>query len=495
VKFSTDVVLGKERSLNDAEYCQLVRRYPPSSLLPHLCSISSEIGLAEWSARVDGVLVTPWAVADIARVSLGHGNEYRGVRATRRNAVECVAAYNDLDDPDLMRGDPGALERFLLRTSAQQFDFQQAGLHEIARVVAMCTDAKPVRPPEVMAGDWDTDLLGCRLSEYVAIGQFILASQIPNQGRFDIAYFGIPDLVGAIGSLPLASIEAVYRRHFVTDRGSFKQELRPNDRAASYRRFTYNPLLSTPLIAGLAEHDYFPVAALMVRKLSPAGLYHQGVQRWGNAFARDLGDLFEQYVGLNLRLCPGLDVHPEITYNKGQKRSVDWIVVTPSAVLLVEAKSVRPTEAVRVGGEEAGQELRRMLNKASEQIDRTSEQIEQRQPAFARIRPDLPRVGVIATMGDFHIANAVPIRDYIRLTGTTPSVVASISELEHAVVSDVDLGELILGIVNEGPASGRSVKQALVGRKAGRNPIIDKAWRSGPLAEFTARKRSVPAEP
>lgn len=495
MKFSNNVILGKERTLNDAEYCQLVRRYPPSSLLPHLCSISSEIGLGEWSARVDGILVTPWALADIARVSLGHGNEHRGVAATRRNAVECVAAYNDLDDPDLMRADPDALERFLLRTSAQQFDFQQAGLHEVARVVAMCTDTNPVRAPEVMTGDWDTDLLGCRLNEYVAIGQIILASHVPNQGRFDAAYFAIPDLVGAIGNLPLAAIENIYRRHFVTDRDSFKRELRPNDRAADYRRFTYNPLLSTPLIAGLAEHDYFPVAALMVRKLSPVGLYHQGVRRWGDAFARDVGDLFEQYVGLNLRLCPGVDVYPEIAYDKGQKRSVDWIVVTPSAVVLVEAKSVRPTEAVRVGGGEAGQELRRMLNKASEQIDRTSEPIEQRLPAFAHVRPDLPRVGVIATMGDFHIANAVPIRNYIRLSGKTPSVVTSISELEHAVVSDIDLGELMLGVAKEGPASGRSVQQALVGREARRNPIIEGAWKSGLLADFTARKRGAGAEP
>lgn len=67
------------------------------------------------------------------------------------------------------------------------------------------------------------------------------------------------------------------------------------------------------------------------------------------AFTRDLGDLFEQYVGPHLRLLPDIEIFPEIVYGKNGEKSVDWIVVLPGLVLLVEVKSVRPTAKLRLG--------------------------------------------------------------------------------------------------------------------------------------------------
>ncbi|MFB7280316.1 hypothetical protein ACFCZV_24745 [Streptomyces hydrogenans] len=66
------------------------------------------------------------------------------------------------------------------------------------------------------------------------------------------------------------------------------------------------------------------------------------------AFTRDLAELFEQYVGRHVRLLPGAEVIPEISYGESVgKKSVDWIVVLPSLVLLVEVKSVRTTAGLR----------------------------------------------------------------------------------------------------------------------------------------------------
>jgi Nuclease-related domain len=75
-------------------------------------------------------------------------------------------------------------------------------------------------------------------------------------------------------------------------------------------------------------------------------VYYLGVEKWGNAFAEDCGLLFELYVGRQLGTLHNVQVNPQVSHEKGQNRSVDWIVVCPNAVLLVEVKSVRPTEAL-----------------------------------------------------------------------------------------------------------------------------------------------------
>lgn len=463
----------------------MVRAFAPSVFVPEVCSLSSRLGPGDWSFDVDGLLVTPWALADIARVSLVHGNEHRRRQASVKDVLRCVRAHNELDDPDLMQGQPDAFQRFFLRVAAQQLDFQLSPIPEMARVAAMCATLTD-RAPEVMSQGWDIELLGCALDEYLAVGQFLLYSHVPNHGRFSTSFFNHPQIEGLFGSLNAAGAQKIYRKNFVQDVLNLKRETAPNDRPAPYRRFTYNPLLAKPVISGLGDMDYLPVAALVIRKLSPIGLYYAGLRHFGEGFARDLGHLFEQYVGRNLRLNKRAKVFPEILYGKERRRSVDWIVVTPTAVVLVEAKSVRPTEEVRTGGADAAGAIQRMLKKAGGQIDRTSQEIEERTKGFDHIPKDLPRVGVIATLGDFHVLNAAPVKDYTGLMPRTPTVIASIGEIESAVVHTEDLGEFMLGVALQDPADGNSVQAAMSKLEPRKNPILIDAWESSILNSMLA---------
>ena len=65
--------------------------------------------------------------------------------------------------------------------------------------------------------------------------------------------------------------------------------------------------------------------------------------------------------------------------------SVDWFVILPAVVLMVEVKSVRPTDQVRRGGPLAGVELTRMLSRAFEQLSTTNTLIEQGHSQLARV--------------------------------------------------------------------------------------------------------------
>lgn len=62
-----------------------------------------------------------------------------------------------------------------------------------------------------------------------------------------------------------------------------------------------------------------PVPYLALAKATPWGLYFTGLSRYGEGFARDLGHLFEQYIGRQLRLLPGAQVLGEVSYGPNQR--------------------------------------------------------------------------------------------------------------------------------------------------------------------------------
>jgi hypothetical protein len=127
-------------------------------------------------------------------------------------------------------------------------------------------------------------------------------------------------------------------------------------------------------------------------KATPWGVYFTGLDHFGPTFASDLGNLFEQYIGRQLRLLPGAQVLPETTYGpkSARRKTVDWIAVLPEVVLLVEVKSAIPTEPVRLGTPDAADAIVGKLGKAVTQIDITAQLIADREPALAAVPASRP---------------------------------------------------------------------------------------------------------
>jgi hypothetical protein len=249
------------------------------------------------------------------------------------------------------------------------------------------------------------------------------------------------------------------------------------------RRYTPNPLRSRPLVRGFGRDYLIPVTPAVLGKVSPMGLYYTGMEHFGSGskafeqFAGDLGELFEQYVGRHLRLLPDAEVHHEIVYDKDNKKSVDWIVVLPGLVLLLDAKSARPTAGLRLGPQQTfGEELNQKLGKAiGKQIPNTAKLIRDRHPKFAHIPHDRPMFGIVMTMEPYHLVNTPEFRHVLPATDV-PTVVASASELEDAVVAtDPSLEEAVLARIEQPPPAGWSLRALADGRPV-INPILDEAW-------------------
>jgi len=479
-----DEDLGTE--LTDTELVALVRRYRPSSLVPLVSATAARHMTREsWLARGVQGLYAPWVLAEIARISLAHGNAHRQP-ATREHLDACCAAFNSVGDPQLGSGDPDGLASFLLRISSEQLEYQTRLLHEMSRTAALF-DQTPLDPAaRVLVPGWQEALFGASLVDFVGAGQLLHFSSQPNGGLFDPAWLNAPHLAPVVDVMGADLLRQVWKDNYLTDVAGF-QAVNGRPDPSPWRRFDFNPLAATPVVTDLVGEGKWiiPSPGLLARKFSPLGVYYAGVRKWGNAFSDELGPLFEAYVGRQLRELPGAQVIPAVTYGHDNSASVDWFVILPEVVLMVEVKSVRPTDQVRRGGPQAGAELTRMLSRAFEQLGITNKLIEQGHPSFSAIPDDRPRVGLVVTMENFHMANSPFQRDRYRQPTSFPTLVVSVSELEdYATITDVTPGALLLDLLHDSAREGWSLHSAFVGRRPGRNAVLEQAWDNYPWSNL-----------
>ncbi len=257
-------------------------------------------------------------------------------------------------------------------------------------------------------------------------------------------------------------------------------------------RYGFNPLADRPFVRLDDGRLLAPVPQLITRKLSPLGLYYLGLKRWGESFTRDMGELFEDYVGRQLRTLPGVTVYPEIRYAKGKSTvmSVDWIVVSPDSVLLVEAKATRVPAAARAGQETAQDAFRRTIGRAFDQISATHQAIAAGRPEFSAIPPGVTVYGLVATLDSWYIANSPPARDLLQEPGIS-TLVASARGLEHlvAIGQRRPATQVLAEIIGDAERRTWDLTTALQHYAADGddNPILRAAWEQYPFRDEPAQ--------
>lgn len=487
------------RPVADGEYVQRVRRHSPSSLLPLVAAAAAKYGAPERPApwlSSPFRKYTPWALADVARVSLVSGNEHRSSRTTERDLLEMLAAYSALDDP-FRSAEPttGSLMAFLLRTSGEQLTWQEPDYNTHGRTTALLCHTSPVKEARCIKPGWEADVFGCTIEQYVCVTQLLWGSALQTGGWFDPAWLDTQDAAPMRQRISRDELLRVVDQHFLTTVQDFRERERIQHQRShapfQLRRFDFNPLRGRPVLAGFGPKYLCPSPQLSWAKASPAGIYYTAWERYGGDFATDLGDLFEQYVGRNLRLIPNVEVFPEINYKRGRGecKSVDWFVVFDDLVLLVEVKSTMPTNEVRLGTHEAVPVLLRKLKHAYTQINISAERVLSGDAAFREIPNDRPVLGMVVTLEPFHLANA-PFQRQLFPETTIPVTVASASELEALVtISDQPISSLLLDLAADHERSTWSVSTALGGHEHRNNPVMDAGWAASRLTPAPSKTR------
>ena len=483
-----------DTGVSDYEYRQRIRKYTPSSLLPLIAATASRYRTRQEWLNSPYRIYTPWALADAARVALTHGTEFGRSQAADQDLLRILDAYNRFNDPFHRDHD---LWVYLLRKAGEQLTWQARDYETLARTAAIFSQTPPARPMECLLPGWDTELFGCSLREYVGTAQLVWASAFGCAGRFDLALFDTPDGQVMARHVGRDTVTRVLEAHFAISKDRFRAEDNKVARRSAgldpqLRRFTYNPLRGRPVLTGFGPGYLCPVPQLAWAKATPWGVYFSGLDHFGGRFARDLGHLFEQYIGRQLQLMPDAQVIPEITCGPkaSRRKTVDWIVVFSDLVLLVEVKSAIPTEPVRLGTPAAADEVIKKLGKAFSQIDITAKLIKDRDPALASVPADRQILGMAVTLEPFHLANAPFLRDLLPAT-QTPVAVADAAEVESLVtITDMPAARLLRERATDAASSTWSVHAALQGHAHSRNLVLDEAWNSYPWASANRASRT-----
>ena len=278
-------VMRYDRVVSDDEFRQRVRGHTPSSLLPLVAAAG-----ARWDGRMTEMLTwpgtrrgevqkyMPWALAEVARTSLVFGTEDHRKRATDDDLLDMLCAFSALADPQFHRGDPDAAANFYLRISSEQLVYQQSVMNEFARSLAMFEQKVVTKPLSNMVPGWARQLFGCELRDYVGVAFLLLVAAKKNEGWFALSWLDRPEFRSGSGSISFEVIRTAVENNFTADTFEIRalQAAAPVVRG-EMRRFGFNPLLSRPVITGVApDVSLIPVPHLLVCKASPLGVYFAG---------------------------------------------------------------------------------------------------------------------------------------------------------------------------------------------------------------------------
>src|SRR5260370_26926464 len=261
----------------------------------------------------------------------------------------------------------------LARIAYEQFPYQESIYEEMARPEPFFDDYSGRKKLEVISEESLTELLGASVRTAVAIVLILYTSAKLNAGFFVRSWLAQPMFSEVLDVVSRERILAVIDSVFASSSEQFKQQAAEAPPLPYLERYLFNPLTARPLLRLRDGRLVAPVLQTIGRKLSPIELYYLGIKRWGQAFARDMGELLEDYIGRQLATLPGVEVHPEVAYTERRNviNSVDWIVVFDDLVLLVEAKATRTPAAARAANVTAQGAYQATLGKAFKQINRT----------------------------------------------------------------------------------------------------------------------------
>ncbi|MFJ3113739.1 hypothetical protein ACIPI2_07025 [Micrococcus luteus] len=428
----------------------------------------------------------PWGLAAAARESLLYGNEHRAKPVDEVALQKLMQKFQiamDIDDADVGTND--FLVTLMTLVTYEQFPYQESMFEELARSHAWMVESLPEVETKVITESSLAAMLdGVPLRDAIGATFFLQVGAMQNGGVYKPSWLDQPNFAEVLKIYPRTNIEKMVSR-LTTTPTAFRAEFHKKSVRKSTARFDYNPLVATPFVDMGGGNLVAPATRLIMRTVTPGGLYYAGMKEHGKDFADDLGGLFENYIGRQLKLIEGAEVHPEISFGKGGgSKSVDWFVILPNLVLLVEVKSRRLGPAARAGDTALMESLTETLGGARKQLTRTVYHLAEKHSAFKHIPTDRPMLGLIVTAEPFYTGAAYLLDHDVAIIpgGALPDVpVASASarEIEWLVTHGEDVEPMLLAEMEK--SAGGVVSLSDIGKRAGaENPILVNAWNAYP---------------
>ena len=459
-----------------SDVIRAVQRYRPTNLIPFLAAHSAEREHTLGPSEVGQWF--PWAISGIAKESVLTGDEFRRPTIDASGLALLVKLFNGND----YLGPGRSAASMLAPIFYEQFPYQESVFEEMARTHALLVESEP----DQAKIPWE-DALGLSLDQAMRASHVLHSWAIQDRGRHDKRVFYRTDMQEFYDRVA-ARDEILTTAALLTSdiHGLRVARANADQKAAipeSLERYAFNPLRSHPLVDLGRAGVWAPQTMFVSRAFLGPNLYYRGLDAWGKAYADGLGDRTQRYVGRQLKLLPGIALHPEITYASG-KQSIDWIWVSDSAVILIECKAARMSIDAQAGGATFAKLMQRYLGEARRQIDTTAKLIQYDHPAFDRIPKDRPIVGLVTTAEPFYLAGT-PFQGFSS-TGTIPVTNLSLRDLEVLVtLSEPEAASLVISHAHPDGEGGRFGGAFDDATRKRRNPILERAWRAFDFLDTT----------
>ena len=475
------------------QYVALVRKWDRNALIEGAgWASASNAG----KVIVDGEASTllPWNVAGMAVTAICRGTRF-GIKPTEEDVVRLCWMFGNIFDG--IADDETDPTRMLSRLFHEQLPYQHDLLHEWSRAQALLvdTDFPAHYSPEIMTDGWIEVLLdGVTVPEYSGTGFVLWASAQSTNGLYNPDVWD-DSMDGLLAVLSKERIQEIGLKHFVTDIDGIKaiRKAVPSKSLVT-EQFAFNPLQTRPFLSDMLPGTWLaPSTDLLAQKLGVQGIVYSGIDRWGGAFTRDLGHLFQAYIGDHLRLIGGARVFEEAKYGPKKNRldSCDWFVVLDGLVVYIEVKASSPTMEIRESVENAFRGVAAKLTKAVVQVNESFAGVQRGEDDLSMIPADLPAVALVVTLDSYPSAELAFAMGALGETAL-PVAFLSAGDLESLVAHDSAEVEALL-FAGMKAARGNGIIEYQTVRTAmtrNINPIVDRAWSANPVLRYINDKQA-----
>ena len=432
---------------------QRVRRFPRDELLVNIALLSSQITQEDDPFAP----ITEGCLAQLAGICVTYCNNDRTTPVNDSVVKDLLVGFHNVWPDELDRDHDGDVwSRVLSRMIYQQGPYQIPAAKSSARSLCLFGNDTRFGEPVLVDGRWEA-MLGVSLGEFLMIGHLmsVVARACGVISRDVLLSDCFRPIFGSDRSECALRVVDSWFAQPVDELTSRGKEMSPD--ADDLWRF--NPFYEWPIARMGDDTTYVIPSALGVcQRLSPQGFYfivREADPDGFTDFASRLGNRFEQYIGAQLDSIQHAQVHSEIVYDG--KRSVDYIIDTLEALILVEVKSAAPDIETRSGVFPKNGDVQRKITKACQQITASVKQIQEGHPLFPRLN-GRPMRGMVVTRE--HYMNLLPplMPDVVQ-PASIPTVVVSSQQLEDVISTlstDTQCGATLLNAMSSDTADLRT---------------------------------------
>jgi hypothetical protein len=328
------------------EFGREVAQYDPIALVLMCSNACRELDKAGQTLRQgtlngQNVIVTQHTFAELAMWAIRNHNKASGEKPLPTDVTRLANNIYSIQDPFLGTEAGGIMT--LVRIAYEQFPYQEKLQYLIPRHIILYLESNP---PELSSFDLNSTfkrVTNLTVNEFMMLG-FIFYSAACAFTSFERSFVENTP----VSSLrPYASQEKIDA--FLTIAGAdFKtfRKLRLEEENAEpgLGRFTFNPLLSSPVVKLPNGLLCVPTPRLLIYRITQ-GIYYDLLEAHrepqGNIFSVWFGYAFQQYIGILLKEAFGNDkVYPEVA-------GVDWLVILEDSARVLECRSGRLPKKIR----------------------------------------------------------------------------------------------------------------------------------------------------